>query len=62
MVRIPAKKEVRNAVIDMIKKLENLFNEKIETLSCIYRNTVKWVRFDGGEECIGDFSRTGSSS
>lgn len=54
MVHFSCKKnETGNEIIEMIQEIENLFNSKIETLSCIYRKTVKWIRSDGGGEYEG---------
>ena len=37
----------------MITEVENLFNTRIGKLTTINRNSVKWIRSDGGGEYIG---------
>lgn len=36
----------------MIRRLENLFNARVGTLSCVYQNIVKWLRSNGGDEYV----------
>lgn len=42
------KSEAAYAVMEMIRKLENLFNSKIETLRCVKRRVSKSVQSDEG--------------
>lgn len=45
---IHGKSETASAIILMIKKLQNLFISRAQTLSYIDSKTVKWIRSDGG--------------
>lgn len=47
------KNEVAEAIIEMIREIENLFNFKTQNLMSVSRNIVKWVKSDGGGEYVG---------
>lgn len=47
------KRQASDALKEMVMEIENLFNSKIENLHLIRRNSVKWIRSDGGGEYIG---------
>lgn len=47
------KSEVADALIDMVRELENLFNFKTQEIRSVNRNIVKWVKSDGGGEYVG---------
>lgn len=50
---IKGKSEGGNEEIEMNRELENLFNSRANTLTTINRNSVKWLRTNGGVEYIG---------
>lgn len=47
------KSETGDAVVEMVHELENLLNGSLQRLTSINRNTLKWMRTDGGGEYIG---------
>lgn len=54
MVRFMVRKnETAERLKEMICEMENLFTSKVKLLSCVNRNSVKWVRSDGGGEYVG---------
>lgn len=50
---VRSKSETGDAVIEMIREIENLFNSKTGTVVGLNRNLEKWVRTDGGGEYVG---------
>lgn len=55
LVRFVARKSnAADTVIQMVRELDNLLNGSLRWLSSINRNTLKWVRTDGGGEYIGN--------
>lgn len=44
--------ETASAMTEMTPELENLFNERVGTLSHVNQNTVKWIQLEGGKGYI----------
>lgn len=59
---IHQKSKAASRVIKIIREVENFFNSAMRNLSCINRNNVKWMRSDGGRECVGHDFQTGGNN
>lgn len=45
--------EAANEVLEMLTEIENLCNSRVRKMSFVNRKNIKWMRTDGGGECIG---------